>query len=90
MYKIEDNILPPSKPDNKGITAVLKQLLIGQSFLLPIENKRAGLHAMAKQIGIKIATKREYGDEKIKIFNEKYGYDISEYPVIGTRVFRVE
>jgi hypothetical protein len=54
---IEKNIPIPSIGHGNGITATLKKCEVGDSFLIPINS--TNLHFTAKQIGMKIKTRRE-------------------------------
>ena len=54
---IQKNVpIPP--PRQTGITALLKQLKVGESVIVDTPN-RGSLHGNAKNIGIKIVTRKE-------------------------------
>ena len=53
---IEKNIPIKKK---KGITSTLRELGIGDSFILPKDKSRQGLQAQGNQIGIKVLTRKQ-------------------------------
>ena len=63
--KIDKNVpMPESK--GKGITAVLRKLKVGESFVLPIENG-ASIRTLANRIGVRISV-RTIDEETIRIW----------------------
>lgn len=86
---IEKNIPVPKNTRNTGITAALRKMEIGDSFVLPLEINPRSLYPLAKQIGIRIQCKQEKSTELVKRFRPKLGIEIKDYKTIGIRIFRI-
>lgn len=57
--KIDKNVPVPKKYNKHGFTATLRRCAIGDSFFLPEEQPYHSIHTIAKDAGIRIATRTE-------------------------------
>ena len=78
QYTIEKIPLPKGR-NSGGISDAMRQLCVGESFEIP-NPKQKGLHSLARQLGIKVATRRtENGVRVWRVENEPINQlDISE------------
>lgn len=56
-----DRVPLPPRPNTRGITATMRQLKRGESFLMPDGARRQTAYKIANDLLIKIATRRDEG-----------------------------
>lgn len=61
---IEKGVLPPSR-SKTGLTAAMRQLQVGDSFVLPAHMPRSATYSIARLLGIRISARRVDGSLRI-------------------------
>jgi hypothetical protein len=82
MYEVEKNIPITNLKDRTGKTNFLRNLSVGDSFVVSENDKkteRTNWHVFAKRLGMKIVTRTLNNDEEIRIWVvEKDGVKLDE------------
>tara|TARA_R100001129_G_C5093594_1_gene182052 strand:+ start:114 stop:362 length:249 start_codon:yes stop_codon:yes gene_type:complete len=82
MYEVEKNIPITNPKDRTGKTNFLRNLSVGDSFVISENDKkteRTNWHVFAKRLGMKIVTRTLNNDQEIRIWVvEKDGVKLDE------------